>query len=127
MNDHKPSVDIYLYGLAVILAFAIRLINLGIPNLNDFEAGFALQALRFSQGAHNLAVTQPAYVQLTGLFFNLFGTSNLLARLWPALFGSLIVLAPIILRSRLGRLASISLLTRAWLLYQGRQAARSLL
>ncbi len=109
MNDHKPSIDGYMYGLAIILALIIRLVNLGSPPLNDFEAAYALQALQTAQGVHILSVPQSAYIQLTALFFGIFSSSDFLARLWPALFGTLLVLIPIILRSRIGRWASLTL------------------
>jgi len=109
MNMRKPSIDVYLFGLAVILAFAARLVNLGIPGLNDAEATWALQAFRTAQGAHLWLGSQPAYVQLTSALFAFLGSTNFLARLWPALMGSLVVLVPILLRSRLGRLPALLL------------------
>jgi len=73
--------------------------------LSDLEAGWALQAWDLSQGASS----QPAYFALTrGIFFFL-GSSNALARLWPALTGSVLVLIPSAFRSVLGRKAALIL------------------
>jgi len=109
MNSRKSLPDGYLYGLAFVLAVAARLINLGMPALNDAEATWALQALHTAQGAHLWLGSQTAYVQLTGALFAMLGSTDFLARLVPALIGSLLVLVPILLRSRLGRLLALLL------------------
>jgi hypothetical protein len=109
MNMRNNSIEKYLFGIAIVLAFIIRFINLGVTPLNDYEASWALQALRIIQGSHQSFGPQPAYLQLTGLFFNLFGSSNFLARFWPAIIGSLIVFVPFILRKQIGNIPAIIL------------------
>jgi hypothetical protein len=109
MNLHKSSLDGYLFGLAFALALAARLINLGMPALNDAEATWALQALHVAQGSHLWLGSQPAYVQLTGALFTFLGSTDFLARVWPALTGSLLVLVPILLRAQLGRIPALML------------------
>jgi len=60
-----------------------------------------MQAWQAAQGLHPILEAQPGYVALTAALFYLFQSNNLLARLVPALAGSLLVLVPWILRDRL--------------------------
>lgn len=91
-----------LYLLAFVLALAVRVIKLGAPPLTDLEAGWALQALRVTQGANPALGSQPAYVLLTSILFFLYGSgTNFLARLVPALTGSALVFVPYLFRDRL--------------------------
>ena len=87
-----------LFILAIGLAFFVRVFRLGATPLNDQEANLALQALQLARGGLPGGAigfgAYPGYISITGLFFYLLGGSNGLARLWPALAGSLIVLAP---------------------------------
>lgn len=95
-----------LYALALTLALGVRLLNLGAAPLSEAEAGWALQALP----GGTLAGPQPAYLLLTRALFTLFNTStNFLARFWPALAGSLLVLLPLFFRGWLGRSAALVL------------------
>ncbi len=103
MNSRRFTLEIFLYGLALILAVCLRLADLGRTPLSDPEATLALQARQISQtvtlttGDHPTLAAHPGYILLTGLVFALFKDSNTLARLWPALAGSLLVLAPFFL------------------------------
>lgn len=90
------------YLLALVLAIAVRMIKLGAWPLTDMEARWALQALGIAQGAKPILGSQPAYILLTAvLFFAFGGGTNFLARLIPALAGSMLALAPILFRERL--------------------------
>ena len=91
-----------LFILAFSLGIGVRLLNLGAASLSDFEAQSALQALALSQGEAVALGPQPGYVMLTGLTFFIFGSANALARLWPAIAGSLLVAVPYFLRRELG-------------------------
>jgi hypothetical protein len=105
MQTKQITTETFFYGLAFSLALGLRLFNIGTAPLSDLEAVWALQAWDLSQGV----TSQPAYVALTrGIFFFL-GSSNALARLWPALTGSALVLIPISFRSTLGRTAALIL------------------
>ncbi|MCZ2127755.1 MAG: hypothetical protein LC099_08305 [Anaerolineales bacterium] len=91
-----------LYALAFVLALAVRLVGLGFVPLTDVEAEPALQALRLSQGAHPALSAHPLYILSTSLIFLMFGGgTNFLARLIPALVGSLLVLTPRLFADRL--------------------------
>jgi hypothetical protein len=110
MKPRSLTFEHTLYLLAFILGFGLRFWRLGAAPLNDFEAGWALQALQLAGGGERgLPVfgPQPAYINLTGIFFGLFSASNFLARFWPALSGSALVLAPAFFRRYLGRRAAL--------------------
>jgi hypothetical protein len=109
MNNRKNSIVLSIDVLILLLAATVRLVNLGSPALSDYEASWALQALHLSQGTHVLLGAQVAYYQLTALLFDIFKPSNFTARLVPALFGSLVVLLPILLRKKIGLVPSIAL------------------
>jgi hypothetical protein len=111
MDIRRINSEIILYTLAIVLAVGLRFYNLGAPPLSDEEARWAMQALQVARpaltGGDFVIGPQPAYVFLTGVMFALFGSSNFLARFWPALAGTVLILLPVFLRSRLGRYAAI--------------------
>ncbi len=96
-----------LYLAALGLALLVRVIVLGKLMLTSQEAGYAWQAYQVSQGAEVGLTNHPAYVLITGLFFYLFSSGEVGARLLPALVGSAVVLFPYLLRSHLGRKAAL--------------------
>ncbi len=101
MNYRHFKYEGWLYGLAFLLAISLRLIGLGHMPLNDSEASLALQALHLSGGLKPVLDAHPAYVLFTApLFFLYGGGMNGLARLIPALVGSLLVFAPILFQDR---------------------------
>jgi hypothetical protein len=83
-----------LYLLAFGLALFVRFLNLGEAPLSDFEAAHALQSWYAVQGEPLHVDSNPGYFSLTTLLFELLPVSNVSARFWPALVGSLVVLAP---------------------------------
>ncbi len=103
----KIRLEHILYLLAFLLALGIRLFNLGEAPLSDFEADWAFQSLSLARGESVALGAQPGYIFPTLLFFSLFESANFLARLWPALTGSLLVLAPYAFRHKLGEKAAI--------------------
>ena len=111
MDIRRINSETILYTLAIVLAVGLRFYNLGAPPLSDEEAKWAMQALQVARpaltGGDFVIGPQPAYVFLTGVMFALFGSSNFLARFWPALAGTVLILLPVFLRSRLGRYAAI--------------------
>jgi hypothetical protein len=108
--DKKPlTLEHALYALALALAAGLRLPLLGSLPLSNAEAAWALQALNLAHGLHPAIGPNPAYVQLTAATFYLFGASNFLARFWPALAGTLLVLAPWFVRRRIGRIPALLL------------------
>ncbi|MEN8171296.1 MAG: hypothetical protein ABFS03_00285 [Chloroflexota bacterium] len=105
MPTKQINTETIFYAFAFILALGLRFLNLGVAPLSDSEAEFALQAWDFSRGA----LSQPSYFALTRGIFFLLGSSSALARLWPALSGSILVLIPSAFRSLLGRKAALIL------------------
>jgi hypothetical protein len=88
-----PSVQC-LYWLAFLLALGLRLFQLGAASLTDLEASWSLQALSLARGQPVVLGAQPAYILLTTLLFSVFKETNFLARLFPAMVGSLIIWLP---------------------------------
>lgn len=91
----------WLYALAFLLALTLRLTQLGIMPLTDAEAAPALQALRITQGIKPALSPHPFYILSTSVLFFLYGGgTNFLARLTPAIIGSLLVFAPLLFDGR---------------------------
>ena len=107
MKSYRFTVEHCFYGLALVLALILRTWSLGAKPLSDIESGWALQALSVAHGEPIALGAQLGYIFPTGLLFWLIGSSDFLARLWPALAGGLLVLAPFFLRHRLGRGAAL--------------------
>ncbi len=105
----KLTNEDIIYLLAFALALGVRLLNLGDPPLSESEAGLAIQAFDLARGESIVPAPQPAYIALTSTIFSLFGSSNALARFWPALAGSLLVMTPFAFRHVLGRKAALIL------------------
>ncbi len=109
MSSRRNTIEPLLYFLAFFLAITIRFLHLGAQPLSDFEARWALQSLGVAQGLRPALDPNPAYILLTAVNFFIFDATNFLARFWPALAGSLLALAPLFLRGRLGRIPSLVL------------------
>ena len=109
MKKSLPTLEHAFYLLALALAVGLRFVHLGALPLSDFEANWALQALRVAQGLRPAIGTNPAYIHLTAVLFYIFGASNFLARFLPALVGSFLVITPWFLRGRLGRIPALIL------------------
>ncbi|TAK12104.1 MAG: hypothetical protein EPO32_10005 [Anaerolineae bacterium] len=105
----RLNLEILLYGLAFALAFCLRLALLNAIPLAEFEAGWALQAYRLAHGAAVEFGPHPLYLLVTSFLFNMFGSGDPLARLLPALAGSLLPLVPFAFRGALGRWPAIIL------------------
>ncbi|HEY5571663.1 MAG TPA: hypothetical protein VIK64_01505 [Anaerolineales bacterium] len=96
-----------MFLLAILLGISVRFLRIGVAPLSDFEAERALQALAISKGEEVAIGSQPGYVLLTGLFFFIFGNANAIARLLPAIAGSLLVALPYFFRNQLGTKAAL--------------------
>ncbi len=109
MQNHRIPREPLFYFIAFLLALGLRFVGLGKLPLTDFEAGWALQSLGVAQGADPALGPGPAYVLLTSILFYVFGSSDFLARFWPALAGSLLVFVPYLFRQRLKPRAALIL------------------
>lgn len=97
MNLKQITFEQVFYLTAFLLGIAIRFANLGAAPLSDSEADLALQALALAKSGSLTAQAlspEPGYLVMTSWLFNMFGSSNFLARFWPAAAGSLLVLLP---------------------------------
>lgn len=104
----RTSSRIWLF-LALLLALGIRFYQLGFPPLNDDEARLALQAWKVAQGLRPSLDSQVLYVHSTAALFFVFGPYDFLARFWPALTGSLLVLLPWAFRQQMGERVALLL------------------
>jgi len=114
LKSNKPiTIQTILIGLAILAGVCIRLIQLGQLPLDDREATLAMQAFQLAGGKQVELSGQPLYLVLTTALFYVFGSSNFLARLVPAVAGILLVLTPLFFRKYL-RPLDVVLVT--WLL-----------
>ncbi|MBM4464794.1 MAG: TIGR03663 family protein [Chloroflexi bacterium] len=110
----KPSpltVEVALYFIIAVMAVGLRLYKLGDRPMQAGEAAQALAAWRLAQGLPQEATLgqhSPLLFTSNLLLFALFGASDFLARLVPALSGALLVIGPYFLRQRLGRLGALA-------------------
>ncbi len=112
--DQKPglaarlTIGKALFGLVALAASVLRLTNLGHIPLSPTEAEAALAVWRFWQpGQAALAPASPAYFTLTAVLTQIFGFSDAVMRLVPALFGVALALLPWLLRRRLGAVGAL--------------------
>ncbi len=104
---NQLALENMLVIIAFLLGLGLRFYNLGVFPLSDSEAARALQAFSLSHGGPFVTSLQPLYIIGTGLLFTIFGSSNTWARFLPAFMGSLMVLAPLLFRTKLGRSATL--------------------
>jgi hypothetical protein len=102
MKTRQLNPETLIYALFFLLALGLRLFQLGAAPLTDSEAGWALQSLGVAHGGVIALGPQPAYILLTSLLFYIFGDTNFLARLLPALAGSVLVWLPLFFRRWMG-------------------------
>jgi len=92
------------YGAVTVVALVVRLIGLAWRTLGPAEAAQALPAWAAAVGqAYDLTGTSPLLFGLQRLLFTPLGTTDVLARWWPALLGGLAPLLFYALRNRLTR------------------------
>lgn len=114
---NRFSIEVFLWGLIAALALGLRLLHLDAAPLSSAEAREALPAWQMATGQPVNQLSDQPTVQFTqspfllvtnAALFALCGATDALARLWPALFGSLLVLMPgLLFRERLGRLGAL--------------------
>ncbi|KPK94342.1 MAG: hypothetical protein AMJ88_04225 [Anaerolineae bacterium SM23_ 63] len=111
MKEGKATItaETLLYIVIIAIAAALRLSNLGTLPLTDSESEYALSAASFtSQASHfwndgeGTIPLSPAYLSFTTPVFYMVGTSEVSARIMPALAGLALVIAPLLLRKRFG-------------------------
>ncbi len=103
------TAEVALYGLICMAALFMRLLGLGARPLASHEAANALAAWQLlqGQGTPNGLVDSPLLLNANLLLFMLGGATDTTARVAPALFGSLVVWLPFLLRREIGRLGGL--------------------
>ena len=102
MKASKFPYEHYFYWLAFLVGLLLRLYRLGVVPLSDSEASWALQALGQAHGGAANIGAQPAYVLITSLLFSIIENSNTMARLLPALAGSVLIFVPFYFKHWMG-------------------------
>lgn len=89
----KRHITVYqtILVLLFLIALWLRLFNLGRNPLSNSEATPALSALHILQHHQNQSSNQPLYISFTSILFDFFGSNNFIARLLPALAGSILI------------------------------------
>ncbi len=103
-SNPGPKTESVLYLAILALAAFVRLYRLGLAPLSIDEA---LQAVAAWRGALPPSGTSPVLYAINSILFALMGTSEGLARLGSAIFGTALVGVPALLRHRLGRLGAL--------------------
>lgn len=110
MSQRSPiTLEHLLYFVILTLAFALRMGNLGSFPLSEFEAVQAMSAYNLAEGNEANLGAEPSYVVLSAVTFAFLGSSEFLARFWPAFLGTAFVLVPFALRGLLGRKVALLL------------------
>lgn len=103
------SYEVVVYAIILIIAISFRFVLLGDQGLSDGEALYALQALDISNGQQVAIGSEPGYVGLTSMLFGIFEGNNFWARFWPAVFGCLLALVPVLYRDSMGKVTALIL------------------
>jgi hypothetical protein len=110
ISRHRTATyEMLVYAIILITSITFRFVMLGDHGLTDGEAFHALRALDISNGQQVAVGSEPGYVGLTSLLFSVFEGNNFWARFWPAIFGSLLALVPLLYRLQLGRITALLL------------------
>jgi uncharacterized protein (TIGR03663 family) len=105
----RLTVETACWILIVIVALALRLARLDAAPLSVHEAREAMLAWRAVTGqGMPEAGYSPFLFAANALLFSLCGASDSLARLWPALCGSVLALTPLLLRRRIGQMGALA-------------------
>jgi len=102
------TVEHVLYLLILIVASILRLVELDFVPLSPGEASEAIAVWNFWQpGSIDLEFISPVYFTLTALFTQIAGFSDAVMRFVPVLFGIGVVLLPLTIRHRTGKIGAL--------------------
>ncbi len=102
-NLSTLTIETALYVALGFVALFLRLFILDTAPLNADEAQQAIASWQFINGNSIATTGSPLLFTGNAILFTLFGATDFTARLVPALFGSMLVLLPALLRRELGR------------------------
>ncbi|MCX7683071.1 MAG: glycosyltransferase family 39 protein [Anaerolineae bacterium] len=125
-KTQRLTVETGCWLLIAVVALVLRLASLDAAPLSSHEAREAMASWRVVTGqGRPTADYSPLLFAANGFLFALCGASDRIARFWPALCGAVLVLAPYLLRKRLGRVgalaAGVYLTLSPTMLYASRQ------
>ncbi|MCZ2099353.1 MAG: TIGR03663 family protein, partial [Anaerolineae bacterium] len=113
--------------MILVLAIATRFVNLGARVMSHDESLHTYYSWRLETAGdyqHTPLMHGPILFHITALSYFLFGDSDFTARIYPAVLGVFLVMAPLLFRRWLGRwgalLASVMLLVSPLLMYYER-------
>ncbi len=108
-REPRITIEVALWITVGALALVLRLVNLGAAPLAAHEARQASIASRAVTGqGMPEAGYSPFLFIANATLFALCGASDALARVWPALLGSVFVLTPLLFRQRVGRVGVLA-------------------
>ena len=107
MKINRITIEQALFFLILLVAFGVRLSNIGVAPLSERESILSLEAFQVSNGESTNFSPGPAYSLLTGATFFLFSDNNSSARIWSVLAGCCLVIFPYLIRSLIGRKAAL--------------------
>jgi len=126
--------EVSAYTFLIVLSLGARIWDLGSRALHHDESLHALYAYNLSAGhgyRHDPMMHGPFQMEATAGIFMLFGDSDFTARLIYAVAGTVLVVLPIFLRTRLGRtgafLVAVMLAVSPSMLYFSRFARNDIL
>jgi uncharacterized protein (TIGR03663 family) len=102
-----PTVETILYATFFLIALSVRLFLLDYLPLDANEAQQAMASWNFIRAVPDAFTGSPMLFAGNAIVFLLFGATDMAARILPALFGSLLVLFPTLLRRDLGRAGAL--------------------
>ncbi len=109
--DSIPRWEIVSYGAIFLMSLIVRLWDLGSRAVHHDESlhGFFAWSIFTGSGYDHNPLTHGMFLFLgTAGVFHVFSDSDYTLRLLPALFGAALVLVPLLLRSRMGNIGSLS-------------------
>lgn len=107
MDVPALTTEVVLYAALALAGFTLRVFVLGNPPLGADEAAQALASFNFLNGRPDSFTGSPLLFFANTILFALFGANDGIARAVPALFGSVLVLLPALLRRELGRVGAL--------------------
>ncbi|PKO07016.1 MAG: hypothetical protein CVU41_03755 [Chloroflexi bacterium HGW-Chloroflexi-3] len=100
MKKKLFTIEYLIYGLILIIGIAFRFINLGSLPLSDVESSISLHAISMLSGEKVANFSDQTFLSnIQAILFFLFGNSNFIARLFPAVVGVLFILIPFLFRN----------------------------
>ena len=109
-----PHWELVAYILLILVALSMRFWDLGSRAFSYDESLHAYYSFRLAEGfgfQHSPLMHGPLQFHGVAAFFFLFGDSDYVARILPAIFGTVLVGVPYFLRDRLGRAGALVVAT----------------